>query len=328
MNNSYVRRSIFFPKKAVCGKPFGSISFSSSSKLQYRRHSVKDLRACIALLQACANGRNPIRGKQIHSFMLTNGFLNSPPAITSLINMYSKCGLMNDAVSVFDNRYDEDRNVFAYNALIAGFLANERSRDGLEFYRRMREVGFAVVPDKFTFPCVIRACCDLMEVLEMYVVLTYSSTTRLSEILQHNVAVSSSRKSVCGFRTFCTGQDLSTKKCVPCNSRDLRPMTKEAANDLIQKVDGWNLINEDGKLKLNRSWKLKSFTKGLELFRLVADVAEAEGHHPDLHLVGWNNVTIEIWTHAVGGLTENDFILAAKINKLDLQHLLRRKVSS
>ncbi|RVW47369.1 putative pterin-4-alpha-carbinolamine dehydratase [Vitis vinifera] len=88
------------------------------------------------------------------------------------------------------------------------------------------------------------------------------------------------------------------------------------------------LVNETDTLKLNRSWKVKSFTKGLELFQAVADVAEAEGHHPDLHLVGWNNVKIEIWTHAVGGLTENDFILAAKINGLDLQRLLRRKAAT
>ncbi|KAL5577149.1 hypothetical protein UlMin_018848 [Ulmus minor] len=152
------------------------------------------------------------------------------------------------------------------------------------------------------------------------------SSARLSELLQENVGVSSSRISVYRFRTFCTGQDLSGKKCVPCSSEDLRPMSEEAANSLIPKVDGWNLVNEDGKLKLNRSWKVKTFTKGLELFKLVADVAEAENHHPDLHLVGWNNVTIEIWTHAVGGLTENDFILAAKINALDLHPLLRRKV--
>ncbi|KAM6575800.1 hypothetical protein CsatA_024127 [Cannabis sativa] len=153
------------------------------------------------------------------------------------------------------------------------------------------------------------------------------ASTQLSEILPNNEAMSTSRKPVSGFRTFCTGQDLSTKKCVPCSAKDLRPMTEESANHLIQKVDGWNLINEDGKLKLKYSCKVKSFTKGLELFKLVGDVAEAEGHHPDLHLVGWNNVTIEIWTHAVGGLTENDFILAAKINKLELHHLLRRKVS-
>lgn len=80
--------------------------------------------------------------------------------------MYSKCQRMNDAVSVFNYPSFEDRNVFAYNAVIAGFIANERSGDGFEFYRRMRELGF-VIPDKYTFPCVIRACCDLMEVLEV-----------------------------------------------------------------------------------------------------------------------------------------------------------------
>ncbi|XP_024024347.1 uncharacterized protein LOC21393931 isoform X2 [Morus notabilis] len=153
------------------------------------------------------------------------------------------------------------------------------------------------------------------------------STSRLPDILHGSVGVSSSRKSVCLFRTFCTGQDLSAKKCVPCNAKDLRPMTEEAAKDLITRVDGWNLIIDDGPMKLSRSWKVKSFTKGLELFKLVADVAEAEDHHPDLHLVGWNNVTIEIWTHSVGGLTENDFILAAKINAVDLHHLLRKKVA-
>uniref|UniRef100_A0A2N9EK37 4a-hydroxytetrahydrobiopterin dehydratase n=1 Tax=Fagus sylvatica TaxID=28930 RepID=A0A2N9EK37_FAGSY len=119
--------------------------------------------------------------------------------------------------------------------------------------------------------------------------------------------------------------DLTIKKCVPCNLKDLRPMSEEEANVLIPQVAGWNMVNEGGVLKLNQSLKVKSFTKGLELFQLVAELAEAEGHHPDLHLVGWNNVTIEIWTHAVGGLTENDFILAAKINKLKMHHLLRHR---
>uniref|UniRef100_A0A2P2JNJ2 4a-hydroxytetrahydrobiopterin dehydratase n=1 Tax=Rhizophora mucronata TaxID=61149 RepID=A0A2P2JNJ2_RHIMU len=122
--------------------------------------------------------------------------------------------------------------------------------------------------------------------------------------------------------------DLAAKKCVPCSSKDMQPMTEETAKEIIPKVPGWSLVNEEGTLKLNRSWKVKSFTKGLELFQLVGNVAEAEGHHPDLHLVGWNNVRIEIWTHAVGGLTENDFILAAKINGLDLHPLLRKKVVS
>lgn len=79
--------------------------------------------------------------------------------------MYSKCGSVDDAVSVFDFPSDVDRNAFAYNAVIAGFIANARAAEGLEFYRRMREMGVAA--DKFTFPCVIRACCDLMEVFEV-----------------------------------------------------------------------------------------------------------------------------------------------------------------
>ncbi|XP_057458052.1 pterin-4-alpha-carbinolamine dehydratase 2, mitochondrial [Lotus japonicus] len=129
--------------------------------------------------------------------------------------------------------------------------------------------------------------------------------------------------------TFCTmsNKDLSTKKCVPCNTKDLQPMTEDAAHALIPQVSEWNLVKEGTTLKLRRSWKVKTFTKGLEFFKIIAEIAEAEGHHPDLHLVGWNNVTIEIWTHSAGGLTENDFILAAKINELNLHDLLRRKAS-
>ncbi|KAF7840417.1 putative pterin-4-alpha-carbinolamine dehydratase [Senna tora] len=117
---------------------------------------------------------------------------------------------------------------------------------------------------------------------------------------------------------------LSTKKCVPCNTKDLVPMTEDAAKSLMREVDGWTLIKEDGTMKLRFSTKVKTFRLGLELFKILAELAEAEGHHPDLHLVEWNDVIIEIWTHEVGGLTENDFILAAKINTLPIRHLLRR----
>ncbi|THF97030.1 hypothetical protein TEA_001710 [Camellia sinensis var. sinensis] len=92
---------------------------------------------------------------------------------------------------------------------------------------------------------------------------------------------------------------LSTKKCVSCSSGDMRPMTEQAANQLIQQVPEWNLTNDGGTMKLSRSWKVKTFLKGLEFFQAVANVAEGEGHHPDLHLVGWNNVKIDIWTHSV-----------------------------
>merc|ERR1711977_114244 len=65
--------------------------------------------------------------------------------------------------------------------------------------------------------------------------------------------------------------------------------------------------------------------KTLEFFQRIATVAEEEGHHPDLHLVGWNKVTVEPWTHSVSGLTENDFILAAKINEIDTTDLTPKK---
>ncbi|XP_012091912.1 pterin-4-alpha-carbinolamine dehydratase 2, mitochondrial isoform X2 [Jatropha curcas] len=125
------------------------------------------------------------------------------------------------------------------------------------------------------------------------------SSTQVKQIHWYHVRMSSNRNSFNGFRTYCSGRDLAAKKCVPCNSKDIRAMTEESANEMMPKVAGWNLVNEDGTLKLNRSWKVKSFTKGLELFQLVGNVAEAEDHHPDLHLVGWNNVKIEIWTHSV-----------------------------
>ncbi|XP_051135615.1 pterin-4-alpha-carbinolamine dehydratase 2, mitochondrial isoform X2 [Andrographis paniculata] len=152
----------------------------------------------------------------------------------------------------------------------------------------------------------------------------YSSSLRVADVLHSCEGGSSNKSSYNGTRAYCSGGDLSAKKCVPCNSKDLRPMTEDAANKLMKQVPGWNLVSEGGVQKLNGSWKVKTFVKGMDFLQLVADVAEAEGHHPDLHLIGWNNVKIDIWTHAVGGLTENDFILAAKINGLNFHDLLRR----
>ena len=64
---------------------------------------------------------------------------------------------------------------------------------------------------------------------------------------------------------------------------------------------------------------MKNFMAGIVFFTQVAELAEAEGHHPDLHLEGYRNVWVEIWTHAIGGLSENDFILAAKIDRLGIK---------
>ena len=72
-------------------------------------------------------------------------------------------------------------------------------------------------------------------------------------------------------------------------------------------------------------WKTKGFKSALRLFERIGEIAESEGHHPDLHLTSYNNVSVELSTHAVQGLTENDFIIAAKINELDLSDLLKKQ---
>jgi 4a-hydroxytetrahydrobiopterin dehydratase len=77
-------------------------------------------------------------------------------------------------------------------------------------------------------------------------------------------------------------------------------------------------MDADGR-QISRSWTVKNFMAGIDFFNKVAALAEEEGHHPDLHLEGYRQVTIVLWTHAVGGLTENDFILAAKINQVPVQ---------
>ncbi|KAM3331499.1 hypothetical protein ACQJBY_027464 [Aegilops geniculata] len=76
-------------------------------------------------------------------------------------------------------------------------------------------------------------------------------------------------------------------------------MSEDSAKKSLEQVTGWELKNEGDILKLHRAWKVKNFVKGLEFFQLVAAVAEEEGHHPDLHLVSWNNVKIDVWTHSV-----------------------------
>ncbi|KAK9162572.1 hypothetical protein Syun_003474 [Stephania yunnanensis] len=123
-----------------------------------------DLGLCISSLQACALHKNLSKGKQIHSWMLVNGLvLNSLFATTSLINLYSKCNRPHEALSVFNTAHD--RNLFTWNALIAGFVSNGLSTKAFEFYRKMR-YSECFIPDEFTFPCVIKACCDLSEVVE------------------------------------------------------------------------------------------------------------------------------------------------------------------
>ena len=104
--------------------------------------------------------------------------------------------------------------------------------------------------------------------------------------------------------------DLIQKHCVPCEG-GTPPFTPQQIKVYLPQIDSrWQVVNQG---KLSRDFKFKNFVAAIKFVNQVADIAEAEGHHPNLHIF-YSKVTIELWTHAVGGLSENDFILAAKID--------------
>lgn len=89
------------------------------------------------------------------------------------------------------------------------------------------------------------------------------------------------------------------------------PMSMEEARALMDQVPGWEL----GENKLSRRFKFKDFKAAMQFVNRVAELAEQEGHHPDIY-ISWNRVRFELTTHAIKGLSENDFIMAAKTNEL------------
>ena len=93
-------------------------------------------------------------------------------------------------------------------------------------------------------------------------------------------------------------------------------MSVEEATVQLQELPGWELLS--GPDRIRRTWLVRNFQAGMTFFDQVTKVAESQGHHPDLHLVGYRNVSIEIWTHAIQGLSLNDFILAAQIDELPI----------
>ena len=113
-----------------------------------------------------------------------------------------------------------------------------------------------------------------------------------------------------------SSETLAAKHCVPCEGGVPR-VEKAQAEGFLETLPGWKL-SEDAK-KIRRDWTMKDFMAAIDFFNRVAQVAEDEGHHPDLHLEGYRQARIELSTHAIGGLSENDFILAAKIDQLPVQ---------
>lgn len=107
---------------------------------------------------------------------------------------------------------------------------------------------------------------------------------------------------------------LHEKKCVPCEGGVL-PFTPEQVSEYLARVSGeWEAVENK---KITRRFKFKNFKQAMDFVNKVADVAEEEGHHPDI-TINYNRVTLELTTHTIGGLSENDFIMAAKIGGLSV----------
>ena len=110
-----------------------------------------------------------------------------------------------------------------------------------------------------------------------------------------------------------TSESLCQAKCVPCEG-GVPVLERAAAVEFLVATPDW-MLSDDAKM-ISRKASLKNFVQAMDLLNKIADVAESEGHHPDLHLTGYRNVRIDLTTHAIGGLSENDFIVAAKIDQL------------
>ena len=108
--------------------------------------------------------------------------------------------------------------------------------------------------------------------------------------------------------------DLYNKKCVPCEGGAI-PFDVSEIHKYQKKVDGWSIIkNEKKKFYLYKKYEFKNFLESQSFINKVGVISENEGHHPDISF-GWGYAKINITTHAIEGLSENDFILAAKIDK-------------
>jgi 4a-hydroxytetrahydrobiopterin dehydratase len=105
---------------------------------------------------------------------------------------------------------------------------------------------------------------------------------------------------------------LASKTCVPCRG-GVPTLTESEAGALLSGTPSWAL--QQGATRLQRRFEFEDFVKAIEFVNRVAEIAEEQGHHPDI-AIHWNKVDLTLWTHKIGGLHENDFILAAKIDKL------------
>ena len=109
--------------------------------------------------------------------------------------------------------------------------------------------------------------------------------------------------------------DLTSRKCVPCEG-GIPPLPKEQIAEFMKQLSGeWQLIEESNIPKIKKKYKFANFKEAISFVNKVASLAESEGHHPNI-FVYYNKVDIELYTHAIKGLHDNDFIIAVKIDKL------------
>lgn len=110
-----------------------------------------------------------------------------------------------------------------------------------------------------------------------------------------------------------TAQALSQKKCMPCEG-GVDPCPLDQARAQLAAIPQWSL-SDDGRW-IRRQLRFRNFVEAVQCLNRIAELAEEEGHHPDLHVTGYRILDVELTTHAIGGLSENDFIVAAKIDQL------------
>tara|TARA_B100000029_G_C17386913_1_gene891923 strand:- start:550 stop:912 length:363 start_codon:yes stop_codon:yes gene_type:complete len=109
-----------------------------------------------------------------------------------------------------------------------------------------------------------------------------------------------------------TMNDLTQKTCVPCRG-GIEPLNEIQARELLSNTPDWRLL--DGATKIGREFKLADFAATLDLVNKIGELAELEGHHPDINF-GWGYCNVIFYTHKIKGLHQNDFIMAAKVNEL------------
>jgi 4a-hydroxytetrahydrobiopterin dehydratase len=109
-----------------------------------------------------------------------------------------------------------------------------------------------------------------------------------------------------------SSEDLAAKSCIPCRGGVPPLRGSELATLLGELGSGWQVVREH---HLEKEFSFPDFRRALDFTVRLGEVAEAEGHHPDIHLA-WGRVRLQIWTHKIDGLTESDFILAAKADRL------------